>query len=282
MDGHVSIKKLLILAANPKGTSPLGLGEEVREIESGLQRAQKGGLFAIDQKWAVRPRDIRRAMLDINPQIVHFSGHGAGKEGLVFEGETGQAKLIDGETLAELFEMFAQKLECVVLNGCYSEVQAEAISHHIPYVIGMKKAIGDRAAIEFAVGFYDALGAGRPVEFAYRLGCNAIRMEGIAEHLTPVLISNKNINKADELPFMVSSEAAVLTPGERCRLETERNELQEQFDSLSEEIQFLQQCERTDDLTPKARFRLKKQIEQSKQERQQMSDKIKILENKLQ
>jgi hypothetical protein len=33
-------------------------------------------------------------------------------------------------------------------------VQAEAIVKHIPYVIGMSKAIGDKAAIEFAVGFY--------------------------------------------------------------------------------------------------------------------------------
>ncbi|NES01160.1 MAG: TIR domain-containing protein, partial [Symploca sp. SIO1B1] len=47
--------------------------------------------------------------------------------------------------------------------------------------------IGDSAAIEFAVGFYDALGAGESVEFAYKLGCNAIRMAGISEYLTPVL-----------------------------------------------------------------------------------------------
>ena len=87
-----------------------------------------------------------------------------------------------------LFSLFADQIDCVVLNGCYSETQAAAITEHIPYVIGMKDAIGDRAAISFSVGFYDALGAGRDVEFAYRLGCAAIRLEGIAEHLTPVLL----------------------------------------------------------------------------------------------
>jgi hypothetical protein len=61
------------------------------------------------------------------------------------------------------------------------------VAQHIPYVIGMNQAIGDRAALEFAVGFYDALGAGRSVEFAYNLGCSAIQLAGIAEHLTPVL-----------------------------------------------------------------------------------------------
>jgi hypothetical protein len=39
----------------------------------------------------------------------------------------------------------------VVLNGCYFEAQAKAIGQHIPYVIGMNQAIGDRAAIAFAV-----------------------------------------------------------------------------------------------------------------------------------
>jgi hypothetical protein len=57
-------------------------------------------------------------------------------------------------------------------------------------VIGMTKAIGDRAAIEFAVGFYDGLGAGRSIEDAYELGRVAIQMAGIAEHLTPVLLRN--------------------------------------------------------------------------------------------
>lgn len=193
MNGNAPVKKILILAANPKGTSQLRLDEEVREIEAGLQRAQKRDQFILEQKWAVRPRDIQRALLDINPQIVHFSGHGAGEEGLMFEDETGRGKLVDGEALAGLFELFAEQVECVVLNGCYSQVQAEAIAQDIPYVIGMSQTIGDKAAIEFAVGFYDALGAGRSVEFAHRLGCSAIRMAGIVENLTPVLIQKPKL-----------------------------------------------------------------------------------------
>lgn len=184
------MKTILILSANSKGTTSLRLDEEVREINAGLERSQHRDRFVLEQKWAVRPRDISRAMLDLNPQIVHFSGHGTGDEGLVFEDETGSAKLVDGEALAGLFDLFAKQVECVVLNGCYSEVQASVIAEHINYVIGMKKAIGDRAAIEFAVGFYDALGAGKTVEFAYKFGCVAIRLAGIPEQLTPVLKNN--------------------------------------------------------------------------------------------
>lgn len=182
------LQSILFLAANPKDTTRLRLDQELRDIGEGLRRAQKRDQFQLEQRLAVRPRDIQRAMLDIEPQIIHFSGHGMGDQGLVFEDDIGQAKLVDGEALAGLFELFAEPIRCVVLNGCYSEVQAEAIVRHIDYVIGMNQAIGDRAAIEFAVGFYDALGAGRPIEFAYKLGCAAIRMAGTAEHLIPVLL----------------------------------------------------------------------------------------------
>lgn len=168
------------------------LDEEVREINEGLQRARQREQFKLVQRWAVRPRDVQRAMLDEAPQIVHFSGHGAGEEGLAFEDEVGQPKLVTGEALAGLFKIFAKRgVECVVLNGCYSQVQAKAIAQHIPYVVGMKQAIGDKAAIAFAVGFYDAIGAGETIEFAYKLGCNAIQMQGITEHLTPVLLKRE-------------------------------------------------------------------------------------------
>ncbi len=95
--------------------------------------------------------------------------------------------MVDTQAIANLFELFSTTIECVVLNACYSEVQASAIAKHIPYVIGMNQAIGDKAAIKFATGFYNAVGAGESVEFAYKLGCNVIQLDGIPEHLTPVL-----------------------------------------------------------------------------------------------
>ena len=74
----------------------------------------------------------------------------------------------------------------MVLNACYSEPQAKAISRYIKYVIGMKQTIGDQAAIAFAVGFYQALGAGRRIEEAYELGCVQIRLQ-FPGHALPVL-----------------------------------------------------------------------------------------------
>jgi predicted Rossmann-fold nucleotide-binding protein len=136
-------------------------------------------------------------MLDLNPQVVHFCGHGAGHEGVAFEDEVGNSKLVDADALSGFFELFADKVECVVLNACYSEVQADAIAQHINYVVGMKMGISDSAAIEFAVAFYDAVGAGKSIEFAYKLACNAIKWEGIPEHSTPILKSKINPKEVD-------------------------------------------------------------------------------------
>jgi len=198
------VRTILILASNPRTTKRLRLDEEVKKIEQGLERSKKRDQFKLVVKWAVTDDELRRAMLDNEPEIVHFSGHGVGSGqggsgrdfvtdqedesgGLVFEDDSGQVQLISGESLSRLFELCSDTVKCVVLNACYSEAQADAIAEHIDYVVGMKKAIGDEAAIKFAVGFYDALGAGRDVEKAFKFGCIAIDLKGIPEYLTPVL-----------------------------------------------------------------------------------------------
>lgn len=181
------VKKILILTANPQNTNKRRLDEEVRDIQAGLERAKKRDRFEIISKWAVRSEDLRRALLDNNPQIVHFSGYGMQIEGLALETDTGQIQVVSTNSLASLFKLFKDEVECVLLNACYSDVQADAISQHIEYVIGMHHDISNRAAIKFAVGFYDAIGAGRSIVDAFELGCIAIELENIPESLTPVL-----------------------------------------------------------------------------------------------
>lgn len=197
-------KTILFLAANPKNSTPLDLTREVNEIEEGLKRSQKRDKFVLEQVWAVTPSDVQRAMLNFKPQIVHFSGHGTGESGLVLENAVGQAQLVRAMALAGLFELFADKVECVLLNACYSEVQALAIAHHIPFVVGMNQAVGDQAARVFAVGFYDALGAGESFDFAYKLGRNRIALEGISEDLTPVI---QRKSEVESLPLTEGHES---------------------------------------------------------------------------
>lgn len=182
---------ILFLSADPTDASRLRLGEEAREIQEKLQLAKLRDEFSLHQRTSIRPADMSQALLDINPQVVHFSGHGTVAGAICLESQTGQIHPVEPETLAALFEQFTNNVNCVVLNACYSAAQAEAISKHIQYVIGMNKAIDDKAAIAFSVGFYQALGAGRSIEESYKLGCVQIRLANLPEHLTPVLIKNQ-------------------------------------------------------------------------------------------
>ncbi|MDX2100246.1 MAG: CHAT domain-containing protein [Leptolyngbyaceae cyanobacterium bins.59] len=164
------MKRILLLSANPQNTSQLRLAEEVREIDEGLRRSSYRDQFDLISKGSVRLQDFRRYMLEVKPHILHFSGHGGGEYGLVLENDSGEVQFLPTEQLTGMFKLFASKgLECVVLNACYSEVQAKAMNQFIPYVIGMNQAIGDRAAITFAVAFYDTLGAGETIDFAFEL-----------------------------------------------------------------------------------------------------------------
>jgi len=199
MHAHSSVKTILILAANPTDTTRLRLDQEEREINDSLTLARKRDYFDLKKRSAVKDRDIRRALLHNNPQIVHFCGHGYGLDGLAVETDDGKTRLFPTEALAELFKLFKDQVECVVLNACFSDVQAKAIGQYIPYVVGMSQDIGDRTAIEFAVGFYDALGAGRSYSEAYQFGCNAIATRQVSEALIPKLYAQQQ--PVPPLPF---------------------------------------------------------------------------------
>jgi hypothetical protein len=180
---------ILFLAADPTNESRLRLGEEYREIQEKLKLAKLRDRFKLElPQLSARSLDISQALLDTRPHIVHFSGHGKPDGALCIEDQVGKSQLVQPDALAALFEQFSHQVNCVILNACYSEPQAKAIAEHINYVIGMNQAIGDRAAIAFSKGFYQALGAGRTIEEAYKLGLVQIRLQNIPEHLTPVLI----------------------------------------------------------------------------------------------
>ena len=186
------MKKILILSANPINTNKLRLDEEMRSIQSALERSRSREQFELISKGAVRIDDFRRALLDNEPQVVHFSGHGTGTDGIALENISGDAQLVSTESLSNLFELFKDQVECVLLNACYSEIQAETIYHHIDCVIGMEHAVTDIAAINFSTAFYDALGAGRTYAESFEFGRNNIDLHGIPESFTPKIKIRNN------------------------------------------------------------------------------------------
>lgn len=205
---------ILFLAADPSDLARLRIGEESREIQEKLRLARLRDHFDVEVRLSVRPADVSQSLLDLAPRFVHFSGHGAQNGAICFETRTGEALPISAEALSALFAQFAGTVECVVLNACFSAVQAGAIAAEIPYVIGMRSEVGDRAAIAFSVGFYQAIGAGRSVEDAFRLGVVQIQLEGLPEAFTPVLVrKGERVPDIQPAPALPAPERPRSLPG---------------------------------------------------------------------
>ena len=83
-------------------------------------------------------------------------------------------------------------VECVLLNACYSEVQATAIVQHINYAIGMNQAIRDDAAIIFTKARFRAKGKTKVYIDRAKLANNF--KQGLYEPVISVNRSNKYIS----------------------------------------------------------------------------------------
>ncbi len=169
--------KILVLESNPRGTDQLLLNQEIRDLEATLRNSSQGNHFAVKPQLALRIEDLQPTILREKPRLVHFCGHGTGFQGLVVQTQTGTPQLVSTSALANLFQFFSHQIECVILNACYSQIQAAEINKYINYVIGTTSAIDDRIAILFSHGFYGALGEGESIESAYQLGLNRIELE---------------------------------------------------------------------------------------------------------
>lgn len=184
--GHKIV--ILFVSSEPTNVAQLRVGQEQRDIGESLQRANLREHFQLAFCPSARPTDLSQSLLDFGPRIVHFSGHGSSNGALYMEDASGLMHPVSAEALQRLFALFANRIDCVLLNACYAEIQARAISTHIRYVIGMRTAITDAAALRFSLGFYQALGAGRSIPDAFEFGCVQIQMYGLPEAQTPVLI----------------------------------------------------------------------------------------------
>ncbi len=189
--------KVLFLAANPIETVRLQLDKELREIEIKIRASEHRDALELKPKLAARADDLLQALLEHKPHIVHFSGHGSSEGELIVVDNNDRPKPISKDALVQLFKTLRENIRVVLLNACFSQSQAEAITSTIDCAIGMNKEIGDNAAILFASSFYRAVGFGKSVQEAFEHGKTALMLEGIPEENTPELVLRKGVNASE-------------------------------------------------------------------------------------
>jgi len=187
--------KILMLTANPAGTTKLNLDKEYARIAEKIQH--KKDAFDLTVQRAVDKTAFRETIVEVRPDVLHFTGHGEEEgeyRGIIVQNEDRNGRaMITPNGLYDLFDHFKGEgidLKVVVLNACYSEKQAEVIALHVPYVIGTKVEIGDELAIAFSVGFYFKLAeSDRNIEKAFKSARASALLEG-AEKSHFVLFKN--------------------------------------------------------------------------------------------
>jgi len=185
---------ILYLTASPNDPDlelpPLRTDLEMKKVKERLQLSRTRDQYRIEFCPASEWDDLSQALADYDPQVVHFAGHGDSDGNLLLEDAVGGAAPTTPEGLASLFGLHRATITCVIVNACYSERLARAMSQHIDHVVGMRWEIGDEAAIEFSVGFYTGLFAGHPVPEAFKRGLAHIqRSEATGpEYQTPLLL----------------------------------------------------------------------------------------------
>jgi hypothetical protein len=184
---------ILYLAASPRGSGPLRLAEECSEIQRELRMTRNRDDFQFESRWAVGVDELMRHLMDLDPTIIHFSGHG-GTTGLMLQDERGQPQLVSARALAMMVDAAADNARAIVLNACFSAAQAEVLRTKVDCVVGMAGAVGDEAARAFAIRFYGALGNRRSIGNAFDQGVAALAAKQVPEEVVARCMTRDGID----------------------------------------------------------------------------------------
>jgi len=231
--------KVLLFAANPRGTQPLDLPREFREIDEEVRLGAFRSAIELILVPGTRPVDLLRKLNENQPQVVHFSSHGSPDEIILESGEEeaevsdscgpsvrsaderdmkklrpdeveslgpGQHRVVSKSGLVNVLRSCDEgNLRLVVLNACDTRALALALTEVVDCVVSMNQTITDRAAIMFAASFYGALAFGRSVQKAFEQGVARLIAEGIAEAETPELLVRAGVD-AGQLVLVGSAQ----------------------------------------------------------------------------
>ncbi len=196
--------RILGMVVSPRDLASLDIDREKQRVEKAIKDLRAQGLVELvwleGQTW----RDLQRAMRSGPWHIFHFIGHG----GFDQNADEGLIALADEEGLTHhrlrathLGRLLADhhSLRLILLNACegargserdiFSSTAAILVRRGLPAVLAMQYEITDRAAIEFARAFYEALADEMPVDAAVAEARKAISLEvaDTVEWGTPVL-----------------------------------------------------------------------------------------------
>jgi len=197
---------VLFITAEPEGVEHLRVDKEVREIQLKVRSSELRDSIAFEYRPAARVTDLIQHLNEVEPDIVHFSGHGA-DAGLAFQDENDDLRLLTNDELDALLKACPSLLKLAVFNSCDSAEQARVASGRVPAAVGMAQSIEDEAARVFAGQLYNALGFGRSLGLAFEQAKLQVQLTLGELSGQPELVVAEGV-EPDEL-FVVAAETQV-------------------------------------------------------------------------
>jgi hypothetical protein len=222
--------KIALVVSAPRDEGKVAY-EEVQKhlIKMVNEQEEKIELLPIDHR---ANRESINALLARKPHIFHFIGHGRfqkennqeiGQIALV--GNSGNAWWVNADNFGQLFSQHRPGV--VILQACEGGMQSasqafvgvasKVVQQNIPVVVAMQYQISNSIANRFALGFYEKLGEGEPVDIAVQEGRRKIDYaleERKRDFATPVLfmrVPNGQLFTWKQNPILTPNE---LQPGQ--------------------------------------------------------------------
>lgn len=209
---------ILFIASNPdiiftdqqgelRQQQKLSLDKEAREIEESIQKSADRDSINFVTKWATRTDDLFQYINEVNPTVIHFTGHGTKDGKLVFHDKNDNPKLVEINAIIQMINAITDDLRLVVFSNCYSSNIAEEVAEYVEATIGMNTAVREDVAIIFASQLYSAIGFGFSLHKAFKQAMAKLALEGIESKdcEVPELFVKEGLN-ADEIYLIKAKE----------------------------------------------------------------------------
>ncbi len=181
--------RFLFLHANPWNAAPrpLAIDKELKVIKRALRECRDQ--LQIFESGALERVDLSLALLEYQPDLLHFSGHAIEDGAIVLVAADGEFVLVEPERIADVVAQFVT-IRCIVLNACYGTRLAELLKDRGMVVVSMDGTILDDTSIHFARSFYQALAHGMTLAKAYDVAKAEIGLVGAEDEAARLEISD--------------------------------------------------------------------------------------------
>lgn len=201
-----SVLTIMFASASPEKEVRLRVDKEFRQVTEKLRGARHRDRFRLVQISALRFEDLRTALLEHKPHVLHLSCHGEPDGSLKFEsGAEDDAKAVSKKKLLKLLRALGSSLRLVVFNACHSAQIACDVPPTIGLSIGMNDAIYDSEAVEFSVAFYETLGFGETVQTAFDTALASLDVDDEVPELYPA--PDQDPEKRRQQPLVAATSA---------------------------------------------------------------------------